>query len=226
MVTDMGNMEDEVQAQRPALRIGLLVAGGASAVAGGALVIEELTDLLRGRADLDETFGALVAIAIGLMLLSAGALLGDGPRRLGTRFWLATGGIASVAAAAAFGLGLLVDLGTAGARRRRGVAARGAGRRGTPRRGHRPPLGARRRSGRRNGAGRRRGGRGARRRCRIRRGGPSVGVDARRLRHEVAQVAAGPVRGPAATACQAPGVVAGAVSGPRTSAMRCAASSG
>lgn len=115
MVTDMGNMEDEVQAQRPALRIGLLVAGGASAVAGGALLIEELTDLLRGRADLDETFGALVAIAIGLMLLSAGALLGDGPRRLGTRYWLATGGIASVAAAAAFGLGLLVDLGTAGA---------------------------------------------------------------------------------------------------------------
>lgn len=112
---DMENMEQGMQAQRPPLRLGLLVAGSVVVLVGGLLLIEELTDLLRDRPDLDETFGALAAIAIGLVLLSAGGLLWSGPRRLRTGFWFATGGIAVVAAAAAFGLGLLVDLGTAGA---------------------------------------------------------------------------------------------------------------
>lgn len=116
MMTDMkAEGMEKVRDEPSPVRIGLLVAGGVAAIAGGALLIEELTDLLRGRADLGETFGALVAIAIGLVLIAAGALLGDDPRRLGTGFWSATGGITLVAATAAFGLGLLVDLGTAGA---------------------------------------------------------------------------------------------------------------
>lgn len=108
-------MTDTKVTERPLLRIGLLVVGAAIALAGGALVIEELADLLRGRADLDETFGALVAIALGTTLLAAGGLLDRGPRRLGTGFALATGGIALLAAAAVFGLGVLVEVGTVGA---------------------------------------------------------------------------------------------------------------
>jgi hypothetical protein len=115
MMTEMKDRRMETKVQRPPLRIGLLVAGALAVLVGGLLLIEELTDLLRNRPDLDETFGALVAIAIGLMLLAAGGLLGDGPHRLGVGFGLATGGIALVAAAGAYGLGLLVDLGTAGA---------------------------------------------------------------------------------------------------------------
>jgi hypothetical protein len=115
MMTEMKDTKMETKVQRPPLRIGLLVAGALAVLVGGVLLIEELTDLLRNSTDLDETFGALVAIAIGLIVLAAGGLLGDGPRRLGAGFGLATGGIAIVAAAAGFGLGLLVDLGTAGA---------------------------------------------------------------------------------------------------------------
>lgn len=116
-IKDMAMDKDmvKVRGERPPVRLGLLVAGGAMTLVGGVLLVEELTDLLRGRSDIDETFGALVAIALGLTALAAGGLLGQGPRRLGAGFGLATGGIAIGAAAAAFGLGGLVDLGTSGA---------------------------------------------------------------------------------------------------------------
>lgn len=107
-----------VLAGRPLLRPGLLIGGGATTLVGAVLLVEELTDLLRGAADLDETFGALVAIAVGLTLLAGGALLRDGgaqgARRLGTGFSLATAGVAVGAGAVAAVLAGAVDVETSG----------------------------------------------------------------------------------------------------------------
>jgi hypothetical protein len=103
---------------RPLLRPGLLIGGGATTLVGAVLLVEELTDLLRGAADLDETFGALFAIAVGLTLLAGGALLRDGgeqgARRLGAGFTLATGGIAIGGGALAAVLAVAVDLAGSG----------------------------------------------------------------------------------------------------------------
>ena len=96
---------------RSPLRLGLVGGGALTGLVGGALLVEELTDLLRGRADLDETFGALFAIAIGLTLLAGGALLRDGgARRLGSGFTLATAAIAVGAGVVAAVLATAVDL--------------------------------------------------------------------------------------------------------------------
>ena len=107
-----------VLAGRPLLRPGLLIGGGATSLVGVVLLVEELTDLLRGSADLDETFGALLVIAVGLTLLAGGALLRDGgeqgARRLGTGFTLATAGIAIGAGALAAVLAGAVDLDASG----------------------------------------------------------------------------------------------------------------
>jgi len=125
METDMGRMVSDVEqrtgsgpVRRSPLRYGMLGGGATTALAGGLFLVEELTDLLRGFSDLDELFGSLVAIAVGLTLLAGGALLRDGgaqgARRLGVGFTLATGGIAIGAGALAAVLAVAVDLGASG----------------------------------------------------------------------------------------------------------------
>lgn len=102
-------------AGRALLRPGLLVGGGAAMLVGVVLLVEELTDLLHGAADLDETFAALLAIAVGLTALAGGALLRDGgPRRLGVGFSFTTAGIAVGAGAIGAVLATAVDVEASG----------------------------------------------------------------------------------------------------------------
>lgn len=118
MDRDVGQGTGSVPAGRSPLRYGLLGGGAATALVGGLLLVEELTDLLRGFSDLDEIFGSLLAIAVGLTLLAGGAQLRDGEvqgaRRLGTSFTLATAGIAIGAGALAAVLAGAVDLAASG----------------------------------------------------------------------------------------------------------------